>query len=170
MNRRIEDFLTEGRPFGFVMRSLPMLCVDIDGKNGGTLTSRIMKLPVTLAETSKSGNGYHLFYRIPEAEWNPYYGYDEFPDVNGLMPGVDIRSTGIVYHYPSQRWNSEEIAEIPPVLRRLMKQRAESREIQRERAALNMDEDSRAIAIEQTLESLARKLPAGTRNKGHTQD
>src|SRR5690349_10217609 len=47
--------------FALVMRSVRLVCIDIDGKNGGfEHAKRLGKLPPTLAETSKSGNGYHL--------------------------------------------------------------------------------------------------------------
>src|SRR5687768_13510194 len=57
--------------FAFVMRSMRLVCIDIDGKNGGIEhAKKLGMLPLTLAETSKSGDGYHLFYLVDE-EWNP---------------------------------------------------------------------------------------------------
>ena len=41
--------------FAYVMRSLPMLVVDIDGKNDGIDHAKLLNLPPTMAETSKSG-------------------------------------------------------------------------------------------------------------------
>ena len=164
-DRVIDSFVREERPFGFVMRSLPMVCVDIDGKNGGIQASRILRLTPTLAERSKSGNGYHLFYRVPEAVWNPAYGYEEFNDANGILPGVDIRAVGIVYHYPQQRWNELDIASIPNSLRRLLAERKHSQERERARKAVPLDGDDLAIAQEQTLERLAGSIPTGKRNQ-----
>ena len=61
-------------------------------------------LPPTLAETSKSGDGYHLFYLVDE-EWDDEKGYGLLGDRIGIEQGVDIRATGCVYHHPQQRWN-----------------------------------------------------------------
>ena len=56
--------------YAFVMRSMRLVCVDIDGKNGGLEhAKKLGLLPPTLAETSKSGDGYHLFYLVDE-EWD----------------------------------------------------------------------------------------------------
>ena len=70
-------------------------------------------LPPTLAETSKSGNGYHLFYLVSEDEWDPNAGFGMFGDRIGIEQGVDFRGTGCVYHYQSQRWNDRPLAELP---------------------------------------------------------
>lgn len=163
--RVLDEFVRFGSPFGIVMRSLPMVCVDIDGKNGGIQASRILRLGPTLAERSKSGNGYHLFYRVPEAAWNPQYGYEEFSDANGILPGVDIRAVGIVYHYPQQRWNESDIAPVPNSLRRLLAQRKAEQDRERERKAVPLEGDDLAIAQEKTLERLAGKIMAGKRNQ-----
>src|SRR5690242_14456333 len=61
--------------FAFVMRSVRVVCIDIDGKNGGLEhAKRLGALPPTMAETSKSGNGYHLFYRTDE-NWDDVRGF-----------------------------------------------------------------------------------------------
>lgn len=99
-------------PFALVMRSLRLLCVDIDGKNDGYKTARKIELPPTLAETSKSGNGHHLYYSYPDT-WDSEEGYMGQPDRIGMWAGIDIKSTGVVYHHPHQLWNSEAIAELP---------------------------------------------------------
>ena len=112
--RALRFYERYSEPFGIVMRSVDLICVDIDGKNGGLETAHILDLPETLAEKSKSGNGYHLFYKV-YGMWDEKYAYNEFPDVIKLIPGVDIKGTGIVYHYPQQRWNSRLIAPLPPV-------------------------------------------------------
>lgn len=102
-----------GRPFAFVMRSMQIICIDIDGKNGGLEGAKQLgPFPETLAETSKSGNGYHLFYLLPD-EWDLNAGYGRYGDRIGIAPGVDIRSVGCVYHYPQQRWNRRRLAELP---------------------------------------------------------
>ena len=163
--RALAAFLQHRTPFGIVMRSLPMVCVDLDGKNGGIQACRMLRLPPTLAERSKSGNGYHLFYRVPEATWHEKYGYEEFPDFNGLLPGVDIRSTGIIYHWPRQRWNTEGVADLPDTLRRLMTNHKRSREISQARKVSKLDGDDLAVAQEQTLERLAKGIAEGKRNQ-----
>jgi hypothetical protein len=99
-------------PFALVMRSLSMVCLDIDGKNGGIESAAALNLPVTLAETSKSGNGYHLFYLVDDT-WNPTFGFDRLRDRIGWRTGIDVRATGCVYHYPSQRWNTARPTPLP---------------------------------------------------------
>lgn len=118
--RAMHFYKKYNQPFAIVMRSVPVICVDIDGKNGGIEMSEVLALPETLAERSKSGNGFHLFYEVPESVWHPVRGYDEFPDLIGLIPGVDIKATGVVYHYPHQRWNSWGLSRIPVSLSALI--------------------------------------------------
>lgn len=160
----LDDFAALDAPFGIVMRSVPLVCVDIDGKNGGIPASRILSLPRTLAERSKSGNGYHLFYRVPDAVWDSKLGYAEFADANGLLPGIDIRATGIVYHYPQQRWNQKEIALVPEGLRRLLTQRKEEQVRAAERRANPLTGDDLLLARDAALTRLAEAIPAGKRN------
>jgi len=154
-----------GRAFGVVMRALPLICTDIDGKNGGFQSARILDLPPTLAETSKSGNGVHLFYSV-DTEWDEHYGYDHWSDVNGLIPGVDIKGTGIVYHFPQQRWNDLHIVPAPAGLLRLLESRKRTAELSRARSAAvrDLDPDDLAIFGDELLEELARPLPEGGRN------
>ena len=160
-----------GRPFGFIMRSLPMVCVDIDGKNGGLSSARALNLPPTLAERSKSGNGYHLFYRVPESSWDEEYGYDEWPDFLGIVPGVDLRATGVIYHYPTQRWNSLPIASLSRGVERLMTARLKSREsyLQRKeeqsKALESMDEMDLILLQSDLLEKLKAPMQPGDRNR-----
>ena len=100
--------------FAFVMRSMRVVCIDIDGKNGGfDNVGKLGMLPHTLAETSKSGNGYHLFYLVSEDEWDPDAGFALFTDRIGIEQGVDIRATGCVYHHHQQRWNGRKLVELP---------------------------------------------------------
>lgn len=111
--RALDSQTKFGRPFAFVMRSVQMICIDIDGKNGGLSGAKDLgPLPPTLAETSKSGNGYHLFYHLPDV-WDLNAGYGKFPDRIGIASGVDIRAVGCVYHYPQQRWNDRGLVELP---------------------------------------------------------
>ncbi|QCG78289.1 DNA primase/polymerase [Microbacterium phage AloeVera] len=165
--RAIKFFEKYSSPFGIVMRSVPYVVIDIDGKNGGIPTSRVLNLPETLAERSKSGNGYHLFYRVPGAIWHDLRGYDEFPDIIGLVPGVDIKGTGVVYHYPNQRWNGKPIADLPP---RLMELLGRARDIKR--ASRLTREGARALEPEELLllhdelkDALAKPVPQGGRNQ-----
>ena len=107
-------------PFAYVMRSLSIICVDIDGKNGGfDSTVNLGDLPPTLAERSKSGNGVHLFYQV-EDEWDEEVGFGRFSDHLGIVQGIDIRATGCVYHYPTQRWNDRPIETLPSRLEQLL--------------------------------------------------
>ena len=157
-----------GRAFGIIIRALPLVCVDIDGKNGGLETARVLHLPPTLAETSKSGNGFHLFYRTPGDTWSEEFGFDQVADYTGIIPGVDIKGEGIVYHYPGQRWNNLPIAPASQGLMRLIEARRENRERSRQvsQQLRSMDPEDRAIAADKLEERLARPFPEGTRNTG----
>lgn len=104
--------IPEDKPYAIVMRSLRLLCVDIDGKNDGYETASKLDLPITLAETSKSGNGHHLYYSYPD-EWDVLDGYAAQPDRVGMWPGIDIKSVGVVYHHLHQQWNTDYIVELP---------------------------------------------------------
>jgi hypothetical protein len=96
-NRVLPGFLQDKWAFAFVMRSLNLICIDIDGKNGGLEHAiRLGPLPVTLAETSKSGDGYHLFYRTPSDRWDDQLGFAQYSDKIGIEQGVDIRAVGCV--------------------------------------------------------------------------
>jgi hypothetical protein len=155
-----------GRPFGFVMRAVPLFCVDIDPKHGGLQSARILALPPTLAETSRSGNGFHLFYKEPKATWDEKYGFESLPDPNGLLPGIDIRSTGIVYHYPQQRWNDLAPAKPPPGILRLLAERKRMNEaaIARTAAYKDLDPVDRAMYADELLDELRKFVPEGRRN------
>lgn len=113
LRRAMHSYESSGQAFAFVMRSMQLVCIDIDGKNGGFEgVGKLGLLPPTLAETSKSGNGYHLFY-YTEERWSPEEGFGEYKDFIGIEQGVDIRATGCVYHYDTQRWNDRPIAVLP---------------------------------------------------------
>lgn len=104
--------IPEGQPYALVMRSLRLATVDIDGKNDGYKEAAKLDLPPTLAEKSKSGNGHHLLYRIPDT-WDATDGFAAQPDCIGMWPGIDIKATGVVYHHLHQKWNTREIVDLP---------------------------------------------------------
>jgi hypothetical protein len=153
--------------FAFVMRAMKVVCIDIDGKNGGLLhAGKLGMLPYTLAETSKSGDGYHLFYTV-EDEWDEEVGFARFSDRIGLEQGVDFRGTGCVYHYQSQRWNHRQIATLPAhLVTRLdtytQKKIAATAVITK--VLDTEDEVEVAIMHDQLLTDLAKPIPAGRRN------
>lgn len=164
---RAAKFHTEyGWPFGLIMRSIPYVCIDIDGKNGGIDMAHTMDLPPTLAETSKSGNGFHLFYSTPQDTWNKNLGYNGIDDIIGLVPGIDIKATGLVYHYPQQRWNNLDPAPLPDQLVRMLSRRTESRRITRitARGTHGLDADDLAIVHDGLRRELATRFGEGSRN------
>ena len=149
-----------------VMRSLRLVCVDIDGKNGGLEhAASLGALPLTLAETSKSGNGYHLFYAVPE-EWSETEGFGLLTDAVGIVTGVDIRAIGCVYHYPTQRWNERAIAQIPDwFLDKLLERKARRAVFSAQVMNLDtLDETEILIMKSELLDELAKPIPAGKRN------
>ena len=165
--RSIDAFMKFRQPFAFVMRSVPFVAVDIDGKNGGIQTATILRLPRTLAETSKSGNGYHLFYRIPMARWNAKRGFDDLEDHNGIIPGVDIRGTGVIFHHDTQRWNMEPIADLPMSLYDLLTRAKEIRHNAKvtRNGAEGLDEDELVLVHDRLTNQLAGPAKVGTRNQ-----
>src|SRR5690349_21418285 len=46
--RALKFYEKYNMPFAIVMRSVPLICVDIDGKNDGIKTARALGLPPTL--------------------------------------------------------------------------------------------------------------------------
>jgi hypothetical protein len=149
-----------------VMRSSRLLCVDIDGKNGGLdHVGELGALPLTLAETSKSGNGYHLYYAVQE-QWTEDEGFGLLADAIGIVTGVDIRAVGCVYHYPTQRWNEREIAEIPEwFLDKLLERKARRAVFTAQAMKLDtLDETDILIMHAELLDELAKPIPAGKRN------
>lgn len=155
------------QPQALVMRSVRFVCIDIDGKNGGlTGIKQLGVLPETLAETSKSGNGYHLFYRLPE-HWDDEKGYGSFPDVIGIVPGVDIRSVGCVYHYPQQRWNDRALVDVPKHVLDKLTVRQRRSERQRETIVMAVQgatEDEILVAQQAIVDDLNKDIPEGRRN------
>ena len=154
--------------FAFVMRSMKLVCIDIDGKNGGLQhVGKLGMLPLTLAETSKSGDGYHLFYATTEDEWDEDAGFAEFSDRIALEQGVDLRATGCVYHYPQQRWNGRHIAELPLHLKDRLRAKAQSAAAQVDAIIKVLDSgDTEEVAImhDALLQDLKKPIPAGRRN------
>lgn len=154
--------------FAIVMRSVRLVCIDIDGKNDGFVGARKLgMLPHTLAETSKSGNGYHLFYSIPSDTWDPDEGFAKVGDRIGFEQGVDLRGTGCVYHYRQQRWNDRKIVPLPQHLQELLrkqKQRA-AQQIEDIETLLNTGDDMEVLLMQDTLVSdLRKQIPPGKRN------
>jgi Bifunctional DNA primase/polymerase, N-terminal len=153
--------------FAFVMRSVSMVCIDIDGKNGGVDgAKKLGALPVTLAETSKSGDGYHLFYLVDD-QWDDRAGYARFADRIGLEQGVDIRATGCVYHHAQQRWNGQPAVRLPDHLAQMLtareqKQLATSARIAKV-LAIN-DETEVLLMRDQLFLDLAKPIDKGKRN------
>jgi Bifunctional DNA primase/polymerase, N-terminal len=153
--------------FAFVMRSLRLVCIDIDGKNGGIeQAKKLGPLPPTLAETSKSGNGYHLFYVVDE-QWDDLTGYGQLNDRIGIEQGIDIRATGCVYHHDVQRWNSLPPADLPVQLVELMKQRDQRTAATSARidtVLANQDDMEVLMLHDEILTDLAKPIPTGKRN------
>ena len=164
---KIINYRKNGSPFAIVMRSLPVICIDIDGKNGGLEhVQRLGPLPLTLGETSKSGNGYHLYYRTDD-QWDQAKGFAKFQDLIGIEQGVDIRATGCVYHYPQQRWNNRGIEALPEFLADRLLQKKVLREKRAEAAKvlLQTGEDWEILMEQQQLLArLAAPIPEGKRN------
>lgn len=154
--------------FAFVMRSLKMVCIDIDGKNGGLEhVGQLGMLPLTLAETSKSGDGYHLFYLTKDDVWSDTYGFGLFNDRIGIRQGVDIRATGCVFHHPQQRWNNRNVAELPPHIGVMLRQKQQAADAQVAAIIKTLDAgDATEILLMQDnlLTDLAKPIPAGRRN------
>lgn len=156
-------------PFALVMRSLQMVCLDIDGKNGGFDSAAALNLPRTMAETSKSGNGFHLFYLVDDT-WNPTFGFDRLRDRIGWRKGIDVRATGCVYHYPSQRWNTLGPVVLPENLLIDLEQARDDQVARAEhitalRQSTDPDDIMEFLMLQSTIQSkLDGPIPAGKRN------
>ena len=158
---------TYGQPFALVMRSVRLVCIDIDGKNGGLEHAlRLGNLPPTLAETSRSGNGYHLFYSTSES-WDENYGFAPFSDRIGVEQGVDIRATGCVFHFQQQRWNDRKIAPLPQYLADLIVKREQQQAASNSRITSILENDDPLETLmmqnELTME-LKKPIAPGKRN------
>ena len=153
--------------FAIIMRSVLLLCIDIDGKNGGLEhAKRLGQLPVTLAETSKSGNGFHLFYLV-EDEWDETVGFGAYNDHIGIEQGVDIRSVGCVYHHKQQRWNYRAPTPLPSHLHDLLQARRQRQEhnAQRITKVLATGDDMEVLMMQDELVTdLKKPIAQGKRN------
>ncbi len=153
--------------FAYIMRSVSLVCVDIDGKNGGLEHAKHLgPLPPTLAETSKSGNGFHLFYEVEDV-WSDTDGFARLNDHIGIVQGVDFRSTGCVYHYPTQRWNGRYVAPLPKYMLELLetKQQKQLHHAQRITSTLNSDDPMEILMLrDELMQDLAKPIPDGRRN------
>ena len=153
--------------FAFVMRSLRLVCIDIDGKNGGLEhAKKLGPLPPTLGEVSKSGNGFHLFY-LHEEEWDDEKGYGALGDRIGIEQGVDFRATGCVYHHPQQRWNGRRPAPLPDYLAEIMTSRDQRIAATNDRIVKILEgNDTTEVLLmhDEILTRLKKPIPQGKRN------
>lgn len=153
--------------FAFVMRSVHLICIDIDGKNGGfSGAKKLGMLPPTMAETSKSGTGFHLFYLVDEP-WDDTKGFGSLPDRIGIEEGVDIRATGCVYHYDTQRWNRRVPVELPEHLHEVLRAREEQHLAAAARITsvlASHDELEVLMLHDEILTDLKKPIPQGRRN------
>lgn len=152
--------------FAYVMRSMKLLVIDIDGKNDGIEKAKLLNLPPTMAETSKSGNGYHLWYHLPD-NWDQELGFARLSDRLALVQGVDVRVTGCVFHYPQQRWNHRAPELAPEHLINQIEVRAAVNTTPAQIKQLLADDDDIEIKrlINDALESLKKAIPPGRRNQ-----
>jgi len=169
LRRALTMFEQKQTPHALVMRSVSMICIDIDGKNGGIESAAALNLPRTMAETSKSGNGYHLFYLVPDM-WNPTFGFDCLRDRIGWRTGIDVRATGCVYHYPSQRWNTMLPVDLPDHLLLDLEQArdelaARAEHITTLQTSTDPDDQMEFLMLQTSIQSrLDAPIPAGKRN------
>jgi hypothetical protein len=150
--------------FAIVMRSMRLVCIDIDGKNGGY--DGALMLPKTMAETSKSGDGYHLFYSVDDT-WTHDRGFGLLADRIGIEQGVDIRATGCVYHHKQQRWNDRPVAPMPAHLIDILQTR--DRKVAESNARIiktlaNNDDLEVLMMHSQLIDDLEKPIDQGKRN------
>jgi len=156
-------------PFAYVMRSLSLVVIDIDGKNDGYegVKSLYLENFPTLAETSKSGNGHHLYYSLGYG-WDPVTGFGTFPDKTGFEPGVDIKNTGCVFHYTQQRWNDREIAPLPDHVHKRLSAAQARKAFTAQRlatlAAADPDDTEALMEKQELIDELKKPIKAGSRN------
>jgi hypothetical protein len=165
--RALHGYESGDHAFAFVMRSLRLIVVDIDGKNRGMeFVNELGYLPPTLAETSKSGNGYHLWYLTPE-DWDATTGYADVNDSIGIVQGVDIRNTGCIYHWPQQRWNRLRPAPVPQELWKKLQDKLQRRSESAaviENTLLQGDETEILMMKDALATELAKPIKQGQRN------
>jgi len=154
-------------PFAFVMRSMSLVCIDVDGKNGGfEHLKKLGYLPPTLAETSKSGDGYHLFYSTAD-DWDSDTGFSVINDRVGVEQGIDLRGTGCVYHYVNQRWNDYSIAPLPQHLHELFKANETVKKLNDvliNQVIANADVEELLLLQAEAIQDLAKPIKEGARN------
>lgn len=154
--------------FAFIMRSLQLVCIDIDGKNGGFEgAKKLGMLPRSLAEVSKSGDGYHLFY-LTDEKWDDELGFGKLGDRIGIEQGVDIRWTGCVYHHPQQRWNRRELVDLPLHLEELLIRREQKAAASNARilSVLAGEDETEILMVQaELLAELGKDIPDGKRNQ-----
>jgi len=164
---KVSGYAAKRFNLALVMRSVRLICVDIDGKNDGNVGVRQLFLNdfPTTSEISKSGNGYHLFYSVPDT-WDAKYGFEAYDDVIGIEKGVDIRGTGCVYHHPQQRWNDVEVSPAPQHLldRVTEKHRRTALTKQRTAAISTMTTEEKLMLTAELRGELAKPIKAGKRN------
>ena len=169
VRRALAVYEKKGMPFALVMRSVQLVCLDIDGKNGGFESATMLNLPETMAETSKSGNGYHLFFEVSDT-WNPNFGFERLRDRIGWRTGIDVRAVGCVYHYPSQRWNTHQPALLPEHILLDLETHRDDTDARREhittlRQSTDPDDKMEFLMMQETIQSkLAAPIPSGKRN------
>jgi hypothetical protein len=152
--------------FAIVMRSLSVVAVDIDGKNGGFEHAKKLMLPPTLAETSKSGDGYHLFYSV-DKPWDDVTGFATLGDRIGFEQGVDFRGTGCVYHHKQQLWNDRPVVPLPEHIRERLTNREQKIAATQARisSVLASGDDLEVLMMhDDILSRLAAPIPVGKRN------
>ena len=167
IRRLLHKYEERKQPFAFVMRSAKIVCVDIDGKNGGfDHAVELGFLPPTTAEKSMSGNGYHLFYETDDV-WDQDLGFAMIPDQIGIVTGVDIRGTGCVFHKPTQAWNNRALAPIPEHLKERLLRRAQLRSQQATviQKTLELDPVEVLMMQNELVTELNKPIPQGKRNQ-----
>lgn len=169
---RLIDLQRHHRAYAIVMRSVNIIALDIDrhtddGGADGFKAAAKLDLPVTLAQTSKSGAGRHLFYRTDEI-WDDELGFGHWDDVIGLKPGIDVRAVGCIYHYASQRWNREPLADLPDELHDLLEARKAKKEeverILRSATSDDITDEERLIMHDTLIQELNKPIDTGKRN------
>jgi len=165
--RAMYGYLRDKWAVAIVMRSTRLVCVDIDGKNGGYDAAKKLMLPPTLAETSRSGDGFHLFYDVPTDHWDDDKGYAELGDRIGVEQGVDFRGTGCVYHHKQQLWNDRPVAVLPLHLHEQLTHKQEKIAATHSRivSVLESNDDLEVMMMyDEILSRLAKPIPQGKRN------
>lgn len=166
--KALYGYVKKDEPFAIVTRSIKGIVVDIDGKNGGFEGGKMLgNLPVTTAERSKSGNGYHLFYSTPDDVWDETLGFAGFSDRIGIQQGVDIRAVGCVFHHPNQRWNGASPAPMPDYLADILRQR-DQRQLAATERIIKIREGGDLMEVlmlkDELITDLKKPIPTGKRN------